>query len=90
MTIAPVPAAIAFDNCELRLGGGLEIRGGTGGDVSGGLSKLIELLLGDGSNDCSVASSASSNRHRVPMGISRINFSFGVLITEPLRCGRTG
>lgn len=69
-------------------GGGLEIRGGTGGDVSGGLSKLIELH-GD-SNDCSLASSASSNKQRVPVGMLRNGFSFGVLIRDPLRWGRTG
>lgn len=59
------------------------MRGGTGGDVSGGLSKLIELH-GD-SNDGSLATSRSSSSHSVPVGTSRFDFSLGVLIREPLR-----
>lgn len=72
-------------NCD---GGGLLVRGGTGGDASGGLSKLIELHAD--SKDCSLASSASSSRQSVPVGTSRIVRSLGALMSEPLRCGRTG
>lgn len=62
--------AIAVERA-LRFCGGFSILGGTGGVASGGLSKLIELWVGDVPNECSVASSASSNTHRVPIGTSR-------------------